>query len=113
LAGVVTGEVGHVHPSQFSTGSLVGLAYLIVFGSWIAFTAYIWLLRVAPTSLVSTYAYVNPVVAVLLGWAVLSERITGRTLLGGAVIVLGVALIITARKIPLGATEGLAVQERG
>jgi drug/metabolite transporter (DMT)-like permease len=112
LAGVVSGEVRNVHPSQFSTGSWVGLAYLIVFGSWIAFTAYIWLLRVAPTSLVSTYAYVNPVVAVLLGWAFLSERITGRTLLGGAVIVLGVALIITARKIPLGAPEGLAVGER-
>jgi drug/metabolite transporter (DMT)-like permease len=102
LAGVVSGEAGHVHPSQFSTGSLVGLAYLIVFGSWIAFSAYIWLLRVAPISLVSTYAYVNPVVAVLLGWAVLSERITGRTLFGGAVIVVGVALIITARKLPPG-----------
>ena len=102
LAGVVAGEAGRIHPTQFSTGSMAALAYLIVFGSWIAFSAYLWLLRVAPISLVSTYAYVNPVIAVLLGWAFLSEPITGRTLLAGVVIVVAVALIITARTVPPG-----------
>jgi drug/metabolite transporter (DMT)-like permease len=102
LAGIVAGEAGRIHPSGFSTGSIAALAYLIVFGSWIAFSAYLWLLRVAPISLVSTYAYVNPVIAVLLGWAFLSEPITGRTLLAGAVIVAAVALIITARTVPPG-----------
>jgi drug/metabolite transporter (DMT)-like permease len=73
-----------------------------VFGSLVAFSAYVWLLRAAPISLLSTYAYVNPVVAVLLGWIFLSERITGRTLLAGAVILVAVALMISARKIPPG-----------
>ncbi len=97
LAGVVTGELGHVHVSHISGESLWGFVYLVVFGSWIGFSSYVWLLRVAPVSLVGTYAYVNPVVAVLLGWAILSEAVSGRTLLAGAIIVLGVALIILAR----------------
>jgi drug/metabolite transporter (DMT)-like permease len=97
LAGVVTGELGKVHFSQISGESFLGLLYLIVFGSWIGFSSYVWLLRVAPVSLVGTYAYVNPVVAVLLGWAILSEAVSGRTILAGAVIVIGVALIILAR----------------
>jgi drug/metabolite transporter (DMT)-like permease len=75
----------------------VGLAYLIVFGSLVTFNAYSWLLRNARISLVSTYAYVNPVVAVFLGWAILDERITWVTLLAGAVIVVAVALIVSAQ----------------
>ena len=97
LAGVVTGELGKVHISHISGESFLGLLYLIVFGSWIGFSSYVWLLRVAPVSLVGTYAYVNPVVAVLLGWAILSEAVSGRTILAGAIIVIGVALIILAR----------------
>ena len=60
------------------------MVYLVVFGSWLAFSAYTWLLQVAPTSVVSTYAYVNPVVAVFLGWAVLSEPLSVRTVAAGA-----------------------------
>ena len=97
LAGVVTGELGRVHFSQISGESFLGFLYLVVFGSWIGFSSYVWLLRVAPVSLVGTYAYVNPVVAVLLGWAILSEVVSGRTVLAGAIIVIGVALIILAR----------------
>ena len=77
--------------------SLVALGYLVVFGSLVGFTAYIWLLRVAPTSLVSTYAYANPVVAVALGWLIASEPIGPRTVLAGAMIVLAVALIVRSR----------------
>ena len=89
-------KVGHV-----SLKSLLAMVYLIVIGSWLAFSAYSWLLQVAPTSVVSTYAYVNPVVAVFLGWAVLSEPLSLRTVVAGAVILGAVALIVTpARRRP-------------
>jgi drug/metabolite transporter (DMT)-like permease len=96
VVGIATGELGQVDVSRFSRASLIGLLYLIVFGSWIAFTAYLWLLRVARTSLVSTYAYVNPVVAVFLGWLILDEQVGLRTLIAGGVIVASVAIIISA-----------------
>jgi drug/metabolite transporter (DMT)-like permease len=97
IAGLITGEVGQLHPSEFSAASLAGLAYLIVFGSIVAFSAYVWLLGHARLSLVSTYAYVNPLVAVFLGWAILSEPVTGRTVVASAVIVTAVALIVAAQ----------------
>lgn len=77
-----------------SASSVAGLAYLIVFGSLVAFSAYVWVLRHATTSLVSTYAYVNPVVAVLLGVAILGERFTLGTALAAVLIVGAVALIV-------------------
>ena len=73
------------------------MLYLTVIGSLLAFTAYGWLLRVAPLPLIATYAYVNPIVAVILGAIVLSEPIEPRTLVAGAVIVVGVAVIVSAR----------------
>jgi drug/metabolite transporter (DMT)-like permease len=97
VVSIATGELGRLDLGSVSGQSVLGLVYLIVFGSWVGFSAYIWLLRNTRTSLVGTYAYVNPVVAVLLGWALLGEIITGRTLLAGGVIVAGVALIVTAR----------------
>jgi drug/metabolite transporter (DMT)-like permease len=87
-------EVGHV-----SMTSVLAMVYLIVFGSWLAFSAYVWLLRVAPMSVVSTYAYVNPVVAVLLGWVVLSEPLSVRTVAAGAIILGAVALIVTPARV--------------
>jgi len=84
--------------------SWLGLAYLVVAGSLLAYTAYMWLLREVPTSLVGTYAYVNPVVAVLLGTVILGEPLTWRTLVGGGVILASVALIVSAPK-PRGAAE--------
>lgn len=94
----VSGEYGQVQPGSISLESWLGLAYLVVAGSLLAFTAYTWLLRVAPTSLVGTYAYVNPVVAVLLGTVILGEPFTWRTLVGGGIIVAAVALIVRAPK---------------
>ena len=70
--GLVAGEAGDVHLSRFSTDSLLALAYLIFIGSLLAYTAYVWLLKNAPISTVATYAYVNPVIAIFLGWAILS-----------------------------------------
>lgn len=97
LAGVLTGEPAHLDPSRFSTASLVAFVYLIVAGSLLAFTAYAWLLRNAPTSLVATYAYVNPVVAVALGWTILAEPVSPRMLVAGAIILAAVGLIATGR----------------
>jgi drug/metabolite transporter (DMT)-like permease len=115
IAGLAAGEAGDVHLTAISLQSWLGLGYLIVFGSLVGFTAYVWLLRVARTSLVSTYAYVNPVIAVLLGWALLSEPLTTRTLLAGAVIVVAVVLIVTARQVPAVGepAEGASAPERG
>ena len=93
----LAGEFGRFDPSAVSMDSLAAFAYLAVVGSLLAFTAYGWLLRVAPLPLVATYAYVNPVVAVILGAIVLHEPIDPRTLLAAAVIVGAVALIVTAR----------------
>jgi drug/metabolite transporter (DMT)-like permease len=92
---VLRGEIPLVSIEDFSARSLVALVYLIMIGSWVGYTSYVWLLRNARTSLVSTYAYVNPVVAVFLGWLVLDETITIRTLVAGAIIVVAVAIIIS------------------
>jgi drug/metabolite transporter (DMT)-like permease len=97
VTAAATGEFADVHLAHISPQSWAGLAYLIVFGSLIAFNAYAWLLQNARISLVSTYAYVNPVVAVFLGWAILSEPITWVTLVAGVVIVVAVALIVSAK----------------
>jgi len=93
LTAVALGEPARFDPAQVSGKSLLALGYLIVFGAIVAFTAYVWLLKAAPPVLVSTYAYVNPVVAVFLGWAFASEPLTGTTLIAAAVILTGVALI--------------------
>ena len=95
FAGVVTGELVGIDPSSFSMASLAALAYLVVFGSLVAFTAYSWLLQHAPVSLVATYAYVNPVVAVLLGAVLLAEPVTPNILVGAAIILAAVAFIVS------------------
>jgi drug/metabolite transporter (DMT)-like permease len=99
-SGLIAGEAGQVHPDHWSARSLLGLAYLITFGSLLAFTAYAWLLQNAPISKVSTYAYVNPVVAILLGWLINSEAIGGRSLAGAAIIVASVALVVRVESRP-------------
>src|SRR5439155_22609665 len=76
-----------------SLKSLFGLAYLIVFGSLIGYTAYVYLLGAVSAAKASTYAYVNPVIAVLLGWAFANEPITARTLVAAVIILAGVAII--------------------
>jgi drug/metabolite transporter (DMT)-like permease len=95
--GLLTGEASQLHPETFSPASIAAVAYLIVFGSMLAYTAYGWLLRHAPISLVGTYAYVNPVVAVGLGTIFLHEEISPRTLLASAIVLGAVAMIVTAR----------------
>jgi drug/metabolite transporter (DMT)-like permease len=92
---IAIGEPGRADPSRFSTESLLAIAYLVVFGSLVAFSAYTWLLQHAPVSVVATYAYVNPVVAVLLGAVLLSEVVTPSMLIGAAIILAAVAFIVS------------------
>jgi drug/metabolite transporter (DMT)-like permease len=88
------GDLSHV---RWTTRSLSATMYLVVCGSWIGYTAYIWLLEHVPTSKVSTYAYVNPVVAVFLGWLILHERVDRFILAGSAIVVLSVILVTSAK----------------
>jgi drug/metabolite transporter (DMT)-like permease len=97
VVGIGRGELGHVHLSAVSHASLAAVLFLIVFGSLIAFTAYGWLLKNASTRLLSTYAYVNPAVAVLLGWAFVGEHVGGREIAAGLVILSSVGLLAFAR----------------
>jgi drug/metabolite transporter (DMT)-like permease len=98
LLSFTLGEPWVFEPAAVSLKSAFGWLYLIVLGSIVAFSAYVWLLRAAAPAHVSTYAYVNPVVAVLLGWALGGEALTSRMLIAAAVIVSGVALITLAPK---------------
>lgn len=94
---LLVNEPAGFNPAAVSMASIVAVAYLVLFGSMLAYTAYAWLLRNAPLSLVGTYAYVNPVVAVALGTVFLHEPISARTVIASAVIILAVAIIVTAR----------------
>jgi drug/metabolite transporter (DMT)-like permease len=97
LMSIASGEPGRFDVAAVSTESFAAFLYLTVIGSVLAFTTYGWMLRVAPLPLVATYAYVNPVVAVILGALILSEPVEPRTLAAGAIIVGAVAVIVTAR----------------
>jgi drug/metabolite transporter (DMT)-like permease len=99
LLTALTGEQHSFHPAQVSTGAWWSLAYLIAFGSILGFTCYLWLLHRTSPTVVGTYAYVNPLVAVLLGWALLGEPLGLRTLLGSGCV--------------LGSVVAIAVFERG
>jgi drug/metabolite transporter (DMT)-like permease len=94
LVGSITGEWGQLNLAGITWQSLAGLAYLIVFGSWVGFASYTWLLRNAPTSLVSTYAYVNPMVAIIIGNLLAQEPFTPRVVIA-AVVIIGAVVIIT------------------
>ncbi|WP_328330958.1 EamA family transporter [Kribbella sp. NBC_00382] len=98
LIGVLAGEPGRLHLDSIEPKGWIALAYLVVFGSLLAYSAYSYLLANAPISLIGTYAYVNPAVAVLLGWLILSEPVTLEILLGGAIVVVGVALVVSAER---------------
>jgi drug/metabolite transporter (DMT)-like permease len=112
LAGysAISGELGE---ATWTTDAVLGLAYLIVAGSLVGFTTYVWLLRAAPLSLVSTYAYVNPIVAVALGWLILGEDVTLQMLVAGGAVLVSVAMILRSSDVQLAPGRGLLVRERG
>ncbi len=97
IVSVLSGELATFHPADVSGASIAAFVYLFAVGSLIAFTAYAWVLRHAPLPLIATYAFVNPVIAVFLGWLILAESVSPVQLVAGGVIVAGVALIILAR----------------
>lgn len=96
--GTAVGDWGSLHPSLVTRRSVLSVAYLIVFGSLITYSAYIWLLRVSTPAKVATIGYVNPVVAVFLGWLLAGEELSTRTLVATAVILASVGLITSARE---------------
>jgi drug/metabolite transporter (DMT)-like permease len=93
---LVTGAFAGFHPSEVSSASWLGLVWLILAGSFVGFSAYLWLLRNVRTSLVGTYAYVNPIVAVFLGWLILDETLPLRVVVAAAIVLSSVALIVSA-----------------
>ena len=97
VAGLASGETSGIHADTFSTKPLIAFVYLVVVGSLIAFSAYAWLLKNVRISIVSTYAFVNPVVAVALGTVFLNETIGWTTVIAGAAIIVAVVSIVTAR----------------
>ena len=105
LMGGVSGEAAAFGWAKLSARSAVAFVYLTLIGSLVAFTAYSWLLKHSTPSRISTYAYVNPVIAVFLGWAVAGERLTSRMVWAAAVIVLGVVIITTRRGPPFANSE--------
>ena len=88
----------HVLPTAAPLEAWLAWVYLVTFGSVVAFTAYVWLLSSAPISLVATYAYVNPVVAVFLGWLILNEVVTASIALGGAIVIGAVAVVVSGER---------------
>jgi drug/metabolite transporter (DMT)-like permease len=97
ILGSLAGEWRSLRVGAVSARSGLAFVYLVTFGSIVAFSAYAWLLRVVRPTRVATYAFVNPIVAVLLGWALGGEEVTGRTLTAGAVVLTGVMLILRSR----------------
>ena len=97
LAGLARGEAAGFHPAAVTRSSALALAYLVLIGALVGYSAYVWLLRVSTPARVSTYAYVNPFIAVLLGWSIGHEPINGGILLAGALIIGAVVLITTSR----------------
>jgi drug/metabolite transporter (DMT)-like permease len=93
VIGAASGEIAEVHPAAIAASSWIGWIYLVTFGSLVGFTAYLYLLRAVTPAKASTYAYVNPVVAVFLGWAIAGEPVTARTIAGAAIILGSVAII--------------------
>jgi drug/metabolite transporter (DMT)-like permease len=105
---LIAGDPSHV---VWTARGISATLYLVVCGSWIGYTAYIWLLEHVPTSKVSTYAYVNPVVAVFLGWLILHERVDRFILAGSAIVVLSVILVTSAKVKEKTAAEDLPAVE--
>ena len=107
----ILGEPFRFNIAEVSANSWLGLIYLLIFGSLIGFTAYSWLLKNAQPAMVATYAYVNPVIAVFLGWLIASESFTAQMLIGAGIIVGSVALITSNKKDGKDSEEKIEVHE--
>jgi drug/metabolite transporter (DMT)-like permease len=99
VASVATGELSRFDPAAISSRSVIAWTYLVIFGSLIGFSTFTWLMKHSTPAKVSTYAYVNPVVAVFLGWLVLHETVSPRIFVAAAIIIAGVAIITVAKTV--------------
>jgi drug/metabolite transporter (DMT)-like permease len=99
LFSLLSGDAARFQPASVSVRSELAFVYLVFVGAILGFGIFVWLVKVAPLPVLSTYAYVNPIVAVVLGHFLLGEQVTLRTLIGGGVIILGVALVVASRSI--------------
>lgn len=108
LVSLATGELSRFDPSAVTTRAVIAWSYLVVFGSLIGFSTFTWLMKHSTPAKVSTYAYVNPVVAVFLGWLVLHEPISPRLFLAASIIIAGVALITVAKTIKVAPAKSAA-----
>ena len=108
LAGAATGELRRLHPGSISILSLASFAYLVIIGAVVGYTAYIWLLRHCDPAKVATYAYVNPIVAVLLGTAFAGETLNMRTIIAASLIICSVAVVITAQQMKARAEQAIS-----
>ncbi len=106
---LATGELGE---ARWTLDASLALAYLVVVGSLVGFTTYVWLLRVAPISRIATYAYVNPIVAVVLGWLLLDEDITLRMVVAGAAVLVSVFTILRSTSATVEPGRGLFTKRR-
>jgi drug/metabolite transporter (DMT)-like permease len=100
LGGVVTGEAARFNLAAISLRALLSLGYLAVAGSLLAYAVYFWLLDRVPPTLVATHTYVNPVVALIIGWAIAGEALTVRTVFGGVLVIAAIALVGRATSAP-------------
>ena len=98
IVGLISGDAGRIDWAEISLSSVLAMAYLILAGSLTGYMAYIWLLGIRRPSLVGTYAYVNPVVAVFLGWLVANEHISMQQVIALAIIIVGVILVNVAKR---------------
>jgi len=98
LVGLAAGELGHLHLTAITPASWWAFGYLVLVGALVGYSAYIWLLHNVSSTAASTYAYVNPLVAVILGAAVLGERVSWLTVVAGGMILVAVALILASRR---------------
>jgi drug/metabolite transporter (DMT)-like permease len=113
VVGLALGEGSRLHAAAFTARPVLSLVFLIVFGSLIAFSAYVWLLQVSSPAIVSTHSYVNPLVAVVLGWALAHEAVTWRTALGTSIILASVALVSLHRRRPFRKLDNTALRRPG
>ena len=111
LTGVALGE--RLHVVQVAPRAWWSLAYMVIFSSIVTFSSYVWLLKVISAARVAMYCYVNPVVAVLLGWQLADERVTFPMIRGAAIILIGVLLVDTAKHEPAGLQRPILAEEPG
>jgi drug/metabolite transporter (DMT)-like permease len=113
LLGVLSGQAAHFHPSATPMQGILAMVFLTFIGSLVGFTCYVWLLGVVPPTQVATYAYINPIVAVYLGFALAGEELTTRSLIASTIVIASVATIVTARGAPAAAEKAGFELRRG